>query len=104
MNDIKSPDKGFYYHFKHDPDGPVNNYTYEVLGIAKSTEEENADDSLMVAYRPLYKDDWFKGTDFCVRPLKMFFDIVKDKNRNEVTRFSEIRDKDIVAKLTRAII
>jgi len=22
------PEPGYYYHFKHDPDGPLNNYAY----------------------------------------------------------------------------
>jgi hypothetical protein len=24
------PEPGFYYHYKHDPNGTVNNYAYEV--------------------------------------------------------------------------
>ncbi len=35
------PDKGFYYHYKHDPNGLVNNYAYEVLNIGHHTEEED---------------------------------------------------------------
>lgn len=28
------PERGFYYHYKHDPAGSVDNYAYEVLGAA----------------------------------------------------------------------
>jgi hypothetical protein len=46
----KKIEKKFYYHFKHKPEDPVNHLAYEVLGIAKHTEE----DGLLVIYRPLY--------------------------------------------------
>lgn len=28
------PEPGYYYHFKHDPNGPVNNYAYYIYGVA----------------------------------------------------------------------
>ncbi len=34
------PEKGFYYHYKHDPKGEVNNYAYEVMGVGSHTEED----------------------------------------------------------------
>ena len=27
------PEPGYYYHFKHDPDGPLNNYAYYIYGV-----------------------------------------------------------------------
>ena len=27
------PENGFYYHYKHDPNGPLNDYAYEVVGV-----------------------------------------------------------------------
>ena len=27
----KLPEPGYYYHFKHDPDGPLNNYAYYIM-------------------------------------------------------------------------
>jgi hypothetical protein len=26
------PEPGYYYHYKHDPNGPLNNYTYYIYG------------------------------------------------------------------------
>jgi 8-oxo-dGTP pyrophosphatase MutT (NUDIX family) len=31
---------GFYYHYKHDPEGPVNNYAYEVISVGFHTEDD----------------------------------------------------------------
>jgi hypothetical protein len=28
----KRPEPGFYYHHKHDPNGPLNNYAYYIYG------------------------------------------------------------------------
>lgn len=35
----KIPEKGFYYHYKHDPKGEFNNYAYEVVGLGLHTED-----------------------------------------------------------------
>ncbi len=47
------PEKGFYYHYKHDPHGKKYNYMYEVVGIARNTEEN----TFTVLYRPLYESE-----------------------------------------------
>jgi hypothetical protein len=62
------PAKGFYFHYKHDPAGDLHNYTYEVIGVGRHTE----DHSLTVLYRPLYQNDWLAPADYCSRPLEMF--------------------------------
>jgi hypothetical protein len=31
------PEPGFYCHFKHDPNGPVNNYAYYISGVGHHT-------------------------------------------------------------------
>jgi hypothetical protein len=50
------PEPGFYYHYKHDPNGSVNNYAYEVLGIGHHTEDScRPEDEYLVVYRPLYE-------------------------------------------------
>lgn len=36
----KVPEVGFYYHYKHDPTGSVNNYAYEVVGVGFHTEDD----------------------------------------------------------------
>ncbi len=33
------PEKGFYYHYKHDPKKGVEYYAYEVFGVALHTED-----------------------------------------------------------------
>jgi hypothetical protein len=45
------PEPGFYYHYKHDKNGSINNYAYEVVGVGHHTEEQ---DTYFVNYRPLY--------------------------------------------------
>jgi hypothetical protein len=34
------PAPGYYYHFKHDPDGPVKNYAYYIYGVGHHTEDD----------------------------------------------------------------
>jgi hypothetical protein len=84
---------GFYYHYKHDPSGPDGNYTYEVLGITKHTE----DDSYGVIYRPLYKNEYLDA-DYFLRPLGMFLETV-EKNGAETPRFAHITDPERIEEL-----
>ena len=85
----------FYYHFKHNPKVSVNNYAYEVIGLAKHTETGE----ITVVYRPLYENEWLQGeASLFSRPLAMFIDTV---NKPEYTgpRFRLIEDPDIKLKL-----
>ena len=34
------PEPGYYYHFKHDPAGPLNNYAYFIYGVGHHTEDD----------------------------------------------------------------
>lgn len=52
---MQKPEKGFYYHYKHDPLKDEFNYAYEVLNIAHHTEVEGLEESAMVVYRPIYE-------------------------------------------------
>lgn len=88
------PQKGYYYHYKHDPQGPFNNYSYEVIGIGRNTEEK----TFTVLYRPLYESDWMPPADFQSRPFDMFIGEV-EKNGKTVPRFQLITDIEIVSKL-----
>ena len=90
----KVPEKGFYYHYKHDPKGPFNNYAYEVLGIARHTEDE----SLSVIYRPLYENRYLEGMDCSNRPLEMFMEDVT-KDGKTFPRFTKITDEAIISEL-----
>ena len=42
------PEPGYYYHFKHDRDGPLNNYANYIYGVGHHTEGDcRAEDALM---------------------------------------------------------
>lgn len=100
MSNQNVPEKGFYYHYKHDPAGPVGNYAYEVLNIGHHTEIEGLHESSMVVYRPLYKSAgvYGIGKHWDVRPLGMFMESV-DKGKGPVPRFAKITDTTIIAAL-----
>lgn len=95
------PAPGFYYHYKHDPSGPINGYAYEVLGVGHHTEDDaRPEDTFMVVYRPLY--DWalvYKlGRMFDLRPLDMFMEAA-DKPEYQGPRFIPITDPSIIGQL-----
>jgi hypothetical protein len=96
----KEPSPGFYYHYKHDPAGIVNNYAYEVMGVGHHTEIDGLDESAMVLYRPLYEASVYKiGKHWDVRPLGMFMEDV-EKNGKTMHRFTRIEDKDVIKALS----
>ncbi|HEU5114968.1 MAG TPA: DUF1653 domain-containing protein [Candidatus Paceibacterota bacterium] len=88
------PQTGFYYHFKHDPEVSIDNYAYEVIGIARHTETNE----LLVVYRPIYESTSLAPADCSVRPLAMFMDTV-DRGKGPTKRFTEITDEDIIVAL-----
>ncbi len=89
------PKKGYYTHYKHDPAGEKNNFTYEVCGIARHTEDR----ILMVLYRPLYEaGDWMAPADMQARPMEMFSEMVK-AGEKEMSRFTQITDPQKIAEL-----
>jgi hypothetical protein len=94
------PEKGFYYHYKHDQNGPVNNYAYEVVGVGCHTEDDcRPEDANMVVYRPLYESSVYKaGKFFDLRPLSMFMENVT-KNGQIIPRFQKITEPEIIEKL-----
>ena len=95
------PENGFYYHYKHDPAGPVNNYAYEVVGVGHHTEDDcRPEDKHMVVYRPLYEAFVYKaGKLFDLRPLEMWMGTV-EKEGEKVSRFSKITDPERIRELT----
>lgn len=100
----KVPEKGFYYHYKHDPVGEVNNYAYEVLGVGHHTEDDcRPEDANMAIYRPLYESSVYKaGKLFDLRPLEMFMeDVIKDGKT--FPRFQKITDENIIAQLEKIV-
>lgn len=94
------PEKGFYYHYKHDPSGLVNNYAYEFLGVGHHTEDDcRPQDALLAVYRPLYEAFVYKnGKMFDVRPLSMFMEEVT-KDGKTFPRFARITDVQTIKAL-----
>ncbi|MBY0376737.1 DUF1653 domain-containing protein [Patescibacteria group bacterium] len=91
-----TPEVGFYYHYKHNPSGDINNYAYEVIGVGCHTEE---DDTFMVIYRPLYESSVYTaGKLYDVRPLDMFLEEVK-KDGKSFPRFEKISDANVISEL-----
>lgn len=97
----KVPEKGFYYHYKHDPNGAINNYAYEFLGVGCHTEEDSRpEDMNMAVYRPIYKDAFVykAGRLFDLRPLEMWMGNV-DKDGKIFSRFTKITDPKVISEL-----
>ena len=94
------PEKGFYYHYKHDPNGSFNTYAYEVVGVGHHTESKcRPEDIFLVVYRPLYPAFVYEnGKMFDVRPLPMFMESV-EKDDGRIPRFEKIEDPALLAKL-----
>ena len=95
------PEPGYYYHYKHDPNGPLNNYAYYIYGVGHHTEDDcRPDDAFMQVYSPLYEAAYAyrNGGMFDLRPLDMFYKpaIVSGI---EVPRFTRITDSKIIARL-----
>ena len=92
-------EKGFYYHYKYDPNGPVNNYAYEVMGIGHHTEIDGLAESAMVMYRPLYEASVYKaGKHWDLRPIGMFMEPVTKEGKT-FPRFQKISDESVIAEL-----
>jgi len=99
------PEVGFYYHYKHDPQGSVNNYAYEVVGVGFHTEDDaRVGEEHFVVYRPLYEASVYKAaTDLGVpcfdsRPLEMWMGEV-EKDGEKFPRFRRITDQTIISEL-----
>jgi hypothetical protein len=97
----RMPEPGFYYHYKHDPNGPIDAYAYEILGVGLHTEDDcRPEDQFMQVYRPLYKSAkvYGMGKMFDLRPLAMAMDEV-EKDGHKGPRFIRITDADTLEKL-----
>ena len=101
----KVPEPGFYYHYKHDPNGAINNYAYEVIGIGFHTEDDaRPGEEHFLVYRPLYEASVYKASKelgiacFDNRPLEMWMAEV-EKDGRKFPRFQKITDPAIIAEL-----
>jgi hypothetical protein len=95
------PEPGYYYHFKHDPKGPINNYAYYIYGVGHHTEDDcRTEDTFMQVYRPLYEASYAyqNGGLFDLRPLHMFFEPA-ERHGKKVPRYTRIVDPNVIAKL-----
>lgn len=88
------PERGFYFHYKHDPSIAWNNHAYEVTGTARHTEDK----SFFVLYVPLYENDWFKPADAQARPIEMWHEEVEWEGKT-MPRFTRITDPNLIKKL-----
>ncbi len=95
-----TPETGFYYHYKYDPHGPINNYAYEVIGIGHHTEDDcRSEDEYLVVYRPLYEAFvYIHGKMLDVRPYDMWIGNI-EKEGKLVPRFTKIIDPIIIKEL-----
>lgn len=94
----KEIQKGFYYHYKHDPNGQWNNYLYEVVGVGHHTEIDGLDESAMVVYRPLYEATVYtNGKHLYIRPFDMFMETIQ-KDSVSISRFSHITDETLIKR------
>lgn len=91
---MNAPEKGFYYHYKHNPNGSVNNYSYEVISVGTNTETHEK----LVIYRSLYQTETQGGTNYWLRPLNMFMENV-EKEEKIFPRFQKITDPNVISEL-----
>ena len=99
---LKVLEKGYYYHYKHDPAGEMNNYAYEVIGVGVHSEGSHGQldpKHMLVVYRPIYEAFVYKqGKMFDLRPLEMFLENVT-KDGKTFPRFQKISDEKIIGEL-----
>ena len=101
------PEPGFYYHYKHDPNGPINNYAYEVVGVGFHTEDHvRPGEEHFLVYRPLYEASVYKASKelgipcFDNRPLEMWMEDI-EKDWKKLPRFKKITDSSVITELER---
>jgi len=99
------PEVGFYYHYKHDPEGLVNNYAYEVMCVGFHTENDvRPGEEHFLIYRPLYDQNVYKASKelgipcFDARPLEMWMGDV-EKDGKTFPRFQKISDPEVILQL-----
>ena len=95
------PAPGYYYHYKHDPAGSINNYAYYIYGVGHHTEADcRPEDAFMQVYQPLYESAYVyqNGKMFDLRPLQMFYEPADFKGQ-KVQRFTKIIDAGVIDTL-----
>jgi hypothetical protein len=101
----KVPEKGFYYHYKHDPSKGVRDYAYEVVGVGFHTEDDaRLGEEHFLIYRPLYEASVYVASKdlgipcYDARPLSMWMEDVT-KDGKTFPRFQKITNPETIADL-----
>ncbi len=101
----KVPEKGFYYHYKHDPAKGIGDHAYEVVGVGFHTEDDaRPGEEHFLIYRPLYNQSVYLASKdlgipcYDARPLTMWMEDVT-KDGKTFPRFQKILDPEIIAEL-----
>lgn len=93
------PARGYYYHYKHDPTGAINNYAYFIDAVGCHTEDDcRPVDQFMQVYRPLYPAFVYQNGMIDVRPLHMFYEPATVDGK-AVPRFVQITDPAVISEL-----
>src|SRR5438477_12486251 len=95
------PESGYYYHFKHDPAGPLNNYAYYIYGVGHHTEDDcRTEDSFMQVYRPLYENFLRLPERRFVRPpTAVHVSQARHPGGERGVRFTKITDPVVITEL-----
>ena len=91
---MTTPEPGFYYHYKHDPNGSINNFSYEFVSVGTHTETHEK----FVIYRSLYHTETQGGSNYWLRPLEIFLEQVTKEGKT-FPRFSQIIDSNVIEQL-----
>ncbi len=101
----KVPEPGFYWHYKHDPEGAINNFAYEVVGIGFHTEDNAREgEEHFLVYRPLYESSVYRASRelgipcFDNRPLDMWMGTV-EKDGKTIPRYVRVTDAATLVEL-----
>ncbi len=99
------PEPGYYYHYKHDAEGSVDNYAYYVVGVGFHTEDDPREgEAHFLIYQPLYPAAVYTASTelglpcFDARPLSMWMESVEYKGQT-LPRFSKITDPAVLSQL-----
>lgn len=84
------PEPGFYYSYKHDPSGEVNNYAYEVRTTGTDTDSGSA----FIVYRRLYE-----APHVYVRLLSKWIEKA-EKDGSKVSRYKKVTHPRAISQLS----
>ncbi len=94
----RRPNPGFYLHYQHDPQAPIGNHTYEVLGVGVGYNGVE-DGVFFVVRRPLYRAYAFNmGSLFVIESLEIFVQKIF-LAETTVEQFTEVTDPVMIARL-----